>query len=245
MLARYTFENNTNDSVGAGGPSAVLLATGFGFTVPTGSVIQGVEAWVERSASSMSGSVSDNEVHLLKAGAQVGSNFAATATYNTSDGTEDYGASNNLWGTTWTAEEINASNFGLRFRVDSDTPVALTSSVDAITIRVTYLPPPTTSIGVSGTNVLQAHIAGDCTLPHAGCAHAVHPRPTRSTRARSRRAPSGLSKPQIDMAFWYNQRPSQAPRQACTTTVGTPPVVGQRLGRTTTAASPSTTRGAR
>ena len=51
MLARYTFENNANDSVGAGGPSAVLLATGFGFAIPTGSVIQGVEAWVERYAS--------------------------------------------------------------------------------------------------------------------------------------------------------------------------------------------------
>ena len=221
MLARYTFENNTNDSVGAGGPSAVLLATGFGFTVPTGSVIQGVEAWVERSAS-LSGSVSDNEVHLLKAGAQVGSNFAATATYNTSDGTEDYGANNNLWGTTWTAEEINASNFGLRFRVDSDTPVALTASVDAITIRVTYLPPPTTSIGVSGTNVLQAHIAGDCTY-HTQAAHTPCTATDKVYASTITTSPSGLSKPQIDMAFWYvNAKPG--PRQACTTTVGTPPV---------------------
>ena len=86
MLARYTFENNANDSVGAGGPSAVLLATGFGFAIPTGSVIQGVEAWVERAASA-SGALSDNEVHLLKAGAQVGSNFASGTTYNTSDAT--------------------------------------------------------------------------------------------------------------------------------------------------------------
>ena len=32
-----------------------------------------------------------------------------------------------------------------------------------------------------------------------------------------------MSKPQIDMAFWYvNAKPG--PRQACTTTVGTPPV---------------------
>ena len=169
MLARYVFENNANDSVGAGGPSAVLLATGFAFAIPTGSVIHGVEAWVERAASA-SGALSDNEVHLLKAGAQVGSNFASGTTYTTTDATQYYGDNDDLWGTTWTAEEINASNFGLRFRVDSDTPVALTAYVDAITIRVTYLPPPTTSIGVSGTNVLQAHVADTCTY-HTQAAH--------------------------------------------------------------------------
>ena len=221
MLARYVWENNTNDSVGAGGPSAVLLATGFGFAVPTGSVIYGVEAWVERAASASS-SLSDNEVYLLKAGAQVGSNFASGTMYGTSDQTAAYGDDDDLWGTTWTAEQINASNFGLRFRVESDTALALTATVDAITIRVTYLPPPTTSIGVSGTNVLQAHVAGDCTF-YNQAAHTPCTSTDKVYAGTITTSPSGLSKPQIDMAFWYvNAKPG--PRQACTTTVGTPPV---------------------
>ncbi len=221
MLARYVWENNTNDSVGAGGPSAVLLATGFGFAIPTGSVIHGVEAWVERAASASS-SLSDNEVHLLKAGAQVGSNFASGTMYTTTDATAAYGDDDDLWGTTWTAEEINASNFGLRFRVDSDTPVALTAYVDAITIRVTYVAPPTTSIGVPGTNILQAHIADTCTY-NTQAAHKPCTTTDKVYAGTITTSPSGLSKPQIDMAFWYvNAKPG--PRQACTTTVGSPPV---------------------
>ena len=221
MLARYTFDGNANDSVGAGGPSAVLLATGFGFAVPTGSVIRGVEAWVERDASS-TGSLSDNEVHLLKAGAQVGSNVASGTMYTTSDVTQSYGDTNDLWGTTWTAEEINASNFGLRFRVDSDTPVAITANVDAITIRVTFVAPPTTSIGASGANILQANIGDTCTF-NTQAAHKPCTTTDKVYATTITTSPAGLSKPQIDMAFWYtNAKPG--PKQACTTTVGTPPV---------------------
>lgn len=221
MLARYQFENNANDSVGAGGPSAALLATGFGFTIPTGARIDGIEAWVERNASA-SNALSDNEVYLLKAGAPVGTNVAGSTLYGTSDQTAAYGADTSLWGTTWTAEEINAGNFGLQFRVDSDTPSSLNASVDYITIRVTYTPAPTTSIGVSGGNILQAKIADTCTY----WTQAAN-KPCTSTdkvyAGTIDSAPSGLSKPQIDMAFWY-QNAKPGPKQPCTTTVGSPPV---------------------
>jgi hypothetical protein len=221
MLARYTFDANANDSVGAGGPSAALLATGFGFAIPAGSVIKGVEAWVERNGS-VSGPLSDSDVRLLKAGTQVGSSLASGTTYTTSDQSQYYGSSSNLWGTTWTDAEINASNFGLRFVVASDTPVSLTANVDYITIRVTYLPPPTTSIGVSGTNILQAHIGDYCTY-HTQAAHKPCTAVDKVFAGTIDSAPAGLTKPSIDMAFWYtNAKPG--PKQACTTVVGTPPV---------------------
>ena len=204
MLARYTFENNANDSVAFGGPSAVLQATGFGFAIPAGSQIRGVEAWVERKASA-SGSLSDNEVYLLKAGAQVGSNEASGTMYTTSDQTQAYGDDDDLWGTTWTVAEINASNFGLRFRVDSDTSAAYTASVDAITIRVTYLAPPGTSIGIESplAAVNQVAVGGGCTYgtnaEHAPCTTADKVFATTINQS-----PQGLSKPQIDMAYWYD-----------------------------------------
>ena len=221
MIARYPFDGNANDSVGAGGPSAVLLATGFGFTIPADSQIRGIEAWVERRAS-FDNPLDDNEVYLLKAGAPVGSNEASGTNYDDYDETQYYGDDDELWGTTWTAAEINAANFGLRFRVDSTTPVPLTAYVDYIVIRVTYLPPPTTSIGTAALPVDVANIGGDCTFwtqpAHTPCSAADKVFATTITTS-----PQGLNKPQIDMAYWYtNAKPG--PKQACTTTVGTPPV---------------------
>ena len=161
-------------------------------------------------------------MHLLKAGAQVGSNDASGSMYNDYDQTQYYGDDDDLWGTTWTAEEINASNFGLRFRVDSDTAASRTAYVDAITIRVTYLPPPDTSIGLSGANVLQAHVFDRCYYhTQAGAKPCTSADKVYATTITS--TPSGLSKPQIDMDWWYdNAKPG--PKHPCTTTVGTPPV---------------------
>jgi hypothetical protein len=201
--------------------SAYLHATGFGYSIPTGSTITGIRAWVERSASSED-SVDDQDVYLLKAGAQAGSNRAKSGYYDDSDNTQSYGTSTDLWGTTWTAEDINNANFGLRFRADNDAGGSRTAYVDYIEIRVYYTPPPDTSIGVPGTNVLQAHIGDTCTYgaqpAHKPCTAVDNVFASTITTS-----PSGLSKPQIDMAFWYtNAKPG--PKQSCTTAVGTPPV---------------------
>ena len=222
MLARYAFENNANDSVGAGGPSAVLLATGFGFAIPTGSVIHGVEAWVERSASASS-ALSDNEVHLLKAGAQVGSNYASATTYTTTDETEDYGARHDLWGTTWTAERDQ--RLQLRAPASGSTATRrsrLTAYVDHITItrllpaaaddehrRLRHERPP-------GPRRRRLH------LRHAGGAHAVHRR-RQGLRDTITTSPSGLEQAADRHGLLVHERQAGA-EAACTTIVGTPPV---------------------
>lgn len=191
-----------------------LDATAFGFSIPTGSTINGIRAYIEKSASSDSG-LDDVDVFLLKAGAAVGSNKANTSDYEDFDEIFSYGGSTDPWGMTWTAEEINASNFGLRLKVDSDTSSSRTAYVDHIEIRIYYTPPPDTSIGVSGTNVIQTHVAGDCTYgsqpAHTPCTAVDKVFADTITTA-----PSGLSKPQIDMAYWYtNAKPG--PKQNCTT----------------------------
>jgi hypothetical protein len=214
--------SDASDSISLNSQSANLDATGFGFSIPATATIVGIYAEIERSASNSS-SLDDEDVVLLKAGVASTSDYANANDWPTWDDVEDYGGSSDLWGTTWTPAQINASNFGLRLRVDNDNPdSARTAYVDHMELTVYYRPVPTTSLGVSGTNLLQAHIAGDCTfdtqVAHTPCTAVDKVYATTITTI-----PGGLSKPQIDMAFWYtNAKPG--PKQPCTTVVGTPPV---------------------
>lgn len=210
-------------SVAANSQSQNLDATGFGFSIPATATIVGIYAEIERMASNTT-SLDDEDVFLLKAGASTGiTDHASTSDYGTSDAVQGYGSQSDLWGTTWTPAQINASNFGLRLKVDNDnTTSSRTASVDHMRITVYYKPVPTTSIGVSGTNILQAHVFGTCKFD-AQTAHTPCTSTDQVYASTIDSTPAGLSKPSIDMAFWYtNAKPG--PKQACTTSVGTPPV---------------------
>jgi len=79
----------------------------------------------------------DNSVRLIKGGTVTGSNLAYTVgPWNTVDTYTSYGSSSNLWGTTWTPAEINASNFGA---VLSASVANGTARVDHMRITVTGL----------------------------------------------------------------------------------------------------------
>jgi hypothetical protein len=77
----------------------------------------------------------DNSVRLVKGGVLTGSDFAYTVTpWNTVDTYTSYGSSSNLWGTTWTVADINATNFGA---VLSASVSNGTAQVDHMRITVT------------------------------------------------------------------------------------------------------------
>lgn len=80
--------------------------------------------------------VVDTVVRLVKAGAVVGSNLADTSTlWPGVDAYVTYGGTANLWGTTWTAAEVNAADFGV---VVSATVVGGVASVGHVRITVAY-----------------------------------------------------------------------------------------------------------
>ncbi len=143
--------------------SNYLYCTGYGFAIPSGSTIQGIAVNVERKSNSIAnGGSNDTNVRLIKGGV-VGSTDNATATlYTTTDFSEPHGSTSDLWGTTWTNTEINASNFGVAFAASklSSTGAAHTVSIDYIQVVVTYLPPPTTTLA-TGTDPAAAIIAPD------------------------------------------------------------------------------------
>lgn len=123
--------------------SNYMWANNFGFTIPTGAVICGVVVQVERSAGGLGlgSSISDQTVRLVQGGSIVGNNKAIGTAWGGSDATVSYGASNDLWGSTWTASDFNASNFGLVIATQFSTGIAaltLSSNIDYVAVTVHY-----------------------------------------------------------------------------------------------------------
>ena len=83
----------------------------YGFTIPGGATIEGIELIVERRNDSGSG-VRDDVIRLAKAGTAVGTNKSTAVIWPSSYTTITYGSPTDLWGTTWTPAEINAAGFG-------------------------------------------------------------------------------------------------------------------------------------
>ena len=93
--------------------SNYLKATDFGFRIPNGAIINGIRVDVEKMAEyHYWGGLQDNSVKIVKGGTIQGDDKALTDYWETSDTYVAYGSSTDLWGVAWTAEDINASNFG-------------------------------------------------------------------------------------------------------------------------------------
>ncbi|MBO9572574.1 MAG: T9SS type A sorting domain-containing protein [Chitinophagaceae bacterium] len=119
-----------------------LKATGFGFTVPTGAVICGVEVELERSAAgiTLAATIDDNDIRIVKGGTVTGSNRAAAGDWTLTDVVVNYGSSSDLWGTTLTPAEVNNSGFGVAVSAGIHGVIGVlpTARIDRIRIRVYY-----------------------------------------------------------------------------------------------------------
>ena len=99
-----------------GKTSRYLKCTGYGFSIPTGAVINGIFVKVERKASSAAdGGSKDAAVRLVKAGAIQPTDRSLATSYTTAEVLQSYGGSADLWGNTWTPADINATNFGAAY----------------------------------------------------------------------------------------------------------------------------------
>jgi hypothetical protein len=116
--------------------SQLLFGWTFGFTIPGTATIDGIIVEIDRRNSA--GAASDNRVQLGKGTAfadLVGDNKADTATdWPTTTAIATYGGSTDLWGTTWTPTEINASTFSVWLSVQAD---AANTDIQVDFIRIT------------------------------------------------------------------------------------------------------------
>ena len=102
----------------AGDVSYLLRATNLSMGVPTGAIIVGILVEIERYYASGSGLVEDVDVVLTKDGTtRVGSDYSAGADFTTSPAVVSFGGVADLWGTTWSVAEVNATTFGVFYKM--------------------------------------------------------------------------------------------------------------------------------
>jgi hypothetical protein len=114
-----------------------LDLTNFGFTIPGAAVINGIT--VEVKFAGTPGGGNGVRVQLLKGGSPVGNTQDIYAISGQSDCSNSafrtVGSPTDPWGTSWTASDINAANFGVRL---SKLGTGGTSYVDSVRITVEY-----------------------------------------------------------------------------------------------------------
>jgi Tfp pilus assembly protein PilX len=210
----------TNNSVYAtsilnsGVTSAPLLMTGFGFTaIPASAIIRGISVTVDRKASTTS-AIQDLDVNLMKASVAVGSDKAVTGSYwLDTDGSRTYGSASDLWGTTWTAADINNAGFGLRFVAKNFNASQRTAYVDDVNVTVTYtIDVP--GIGTVGTPVKETNIEGNCKY-NAQTAHAACDSVDKIYSAKPTKVGDDLTMPAVDFTYWWNNA-KPGPKHFCT-----------------------------
>ncbi len=181
--------------------------------IPATAIIRGIQVEIVRKASGTS--VDDEDVLLMKAGSTTGITDHASGTdWGTSDGTVTYGSATDLWGTTWTAADINNANFGVRLRAGVRTNSTRVASYNRVRITVWYTSDPTAAIGSAASPIVRADIGGTCKL-NAGTAGSPCTSAHRVYASTITNAPPPLVKPQIDLDWWW-QNAKPGPKHPCT-----------------------------
>jgi hypothetical protein len=117
-----------------------LIGLGYGFSIPTGSTINGIEVQLY-GIESPSGPNPDTavlQVRVRKSGS-VSSNLGDNWEIDASSANRTYGGESQLWGLTWTATEINDEAFGAMLQVSMDRGDDVL--IDSLLITVYYTEP--------------------------------------------------------------------------------------------------------
>ncbi len=132
----------TGTAFDSGNITNELRASNFGFSIPNGSIIDGVQVEIVAWGGAVS-TVLYNKVQLFTTpGTNVGNNKSTGAALPGADpGTTytSFGATNDLWGTTFTEAQVESANFGVAFCFAASGNNR-TMNVDHIRITVGYTP---------------------------------------------------------------------------------------------------------
>jgi hypothetical protein len=125
--------SNDNQCASAAAPHQNIDLTNFSFSIPTGSPITGI--LIEPKATSGSAS-HDFSATLLKAGSPVGTakTWVPAAGLCSASAFASLGGDGDTWGASWTSNDINAANFGVR--INNGTGGLSGAGIDAVKITV-------------------------------------------------------------------------------------------------------------
>jgi len=140
----WTNPNNitANDGVfatcamGGGDTTNPLLASNFGFAIPGGATILGIQVDVKRFASG--GTVKDNGLFLQSAAVDVSADKSTASNWAGASQLDSYGGAADTWG--WvgiSAALINSATFGFEISGQQATGTP-TAQIDYVQVTVTY-----------------------------------------------------------------------------------------------------------
>jgi len=118
----------------------------YGFNIPGDATISGIAVSIEHKSSEVN-RTTDSSIFLTKDGnSLVGSNQASGQKWSTNDEIFSYGKVSDLWGTTWTPSEINATGFGVMASIVYGVGGGSTGYIDNMRVTVYYDDPPKTGL---------------------------------------------------------------------------------------------------
>ena len=148
-LSQYTLSGMTGD----------LYITGFGFLIPPGSTIDGVFMEMYCYQNDTTNGITDAGIYLLKGGIKSGSDMSVYTAWPSTVAIRNYGGSSNLWGTTLTPSDVNASNFGVSINASTLTANTYHAYIDYVRLTVYY-----TKNGMQGITSLSKNMTAYRTL---------------------------------------------------------------------------------
>ncbi|MCX6712378.1 MAG: YDG domain-containing protein, partial [Candidatus Vogelbacteria bacterium] len=132
--------------------SNYLKASNFGFSIPTGAVINGIQVSIERRRVTGAGIIiQDNVIEIVSGASTSSDNKASINAWPTSDGVASYGSASDTWGNSWTPAQINDPTFGVLIAVQRTDVTGGNHSayVDYISVTVTYTIIPTSILTIT------------------------------------------------------------------------------------------------
>lgn len=138
------------------GISQIISGTNYGFNIPAGATILGIQINSFYTVNFTTTSVLiDTVCVLLKGGTPSGiDKHLATPNFTAGFGTLNLGGSSDLWGTTWTPAQINASNFGFRFQLYTPGGFTVFNILQGFPITVYY----SNSVGITESQYSDATV---------------------------------------------------------------------------------------
>jgi len=129
--------------------SHYLKATNFGFSIPSGAIINGILVEIEEKGSTPS-PAHESAIKIVKADGTIGTTNKSTgATLPSSDTYISYGSDSDLWDETWDDTKINDIDFGVVFSIAGNGGTG--GYVDHIRITVYYTETGSTSTSISSS----------------------------------------------------------------------------------------------
>jgi hypothetical protein len=117
--------------------SEYLKATNLSFSIPAGAIIRGIVVTLHRNGTTPP--PLDYRVRLVKGGVIGSEDRSTLALWSLEDETAVYAGKTDLWGETWTADDINSADFGVAIAAKgSDALFASGAAVDHIQLTVHY-----------------------------------------------------------------------------------------------------------